>query len=179
MSQIKLTRVELQEKRESLELAIIGKDLLEDRLGALISALMLEARKILRSRQDLVVVSIRGARSLALASALERDKLVLASFATPVTLGLFREKETIMGTRIHSFDLVDKESSDEKNPAVSTMTNQISLVKTLFREQVEILVELARLEAVVRELGREIKRVRHRFNALNDLLIPELRNDIN
>ncbi|MHA1971367.1 MAG: V-type ATP synthase subunit D [Candidatus Hodarchaeales archaeon] len=179
MSQIKLTRVELQEKREALELAIIGKDLLEDRLGALISALMSEAQKILRSRQDLLILSRKAASNLALASALEREKLILASFTTPVSLGLYREKETIMGTKIHSFDLVENDTSNTNVLVIPSMTSQIAKVKKLFKDQIEILVELARLETIVRELGHEIKRVRHRFNALNDLLIPELKNDIN
>ena len=53
----KLTRVELTDKRDQLDLAITGRDLLEDRLGALLSAFMQVAQEILRAREDLIDLS--------------------------------------------------------------------------------------------------------------------------
>ncbi|NHJ02593.1 MAG: V-type ATP synthase subunit D [Candidatus Heimdallarchaeota archaeon] len=180
ISQTKLTRVELHDKREQLELAGIGRDLLEDRLGALISSFMKYAKRVLRARQDLSLLSRQSAKSMAVSSSIYRDKLILSAYSTPITNGVIIRRENIMGTTISSLELVSKNSAspEDKQLPLTVESDQVAQTAELFKRQMSVLVDLARMEKILDELGREMQRVRHRYNALDNLLIPELKKEI-
>ena len=153
---------------------------MEDRLGALISSFMYYAKRVLRSRQDLAFLSRQSAKSMAISSSIYRDKLILSAYSTPIEKGVIVRKENIMGTTIPTLELVSKSSSSqgtEELPLTVTM-DQVSQTADLFKRQISVLVDLARMEKIIDYLGREMQRVRHRYNALDNLLIPELRKEI-
>ncbi|MCK4847781.1 MAG: V-type ATP synthase subunit D [Candidatus Heimdallarchaeota archaeon] len=180
MSQVKLTRVELTDKRDQLDLAITGRDLLEDRLGALLSAFMQVAQEVLRAREDLIDLSRLSAKSLAVSSALLREKLILQAFSTPANTGVLVQSKNFMGTAVPCLEQITKtlEAQDESQVPLSTTTDQVKLTTNLFERQIQVFVHLACQEVIIDKLGVQIKKVRHRYNALENLFIPELKKEI-
>jgi vacuolar-type H+-ATPase subunit D/Vma8 len=67
--QLKKTRIELQDRKAQLNIAETGKELLEDRLGALLDAFSKQVKQLYRTRQQLAVLGHEARKSLALARA--------------------------------------------------------------------------------------------------------------
>ena len=136
------------------------------------------AKQLLRSKQDLALLSQQSAKSMAISSSIYRDKLILSAYSTPIDNGVIVRKENIMGTTLSTLELVSKSSQEVIDLPLTVTSDQISQTTALFRRQISVLVELARLESIIDELGREMQRIRHRYNALDNLLIPELKSEI-
>lgn len=117
---------------------------------------------------------------MAVSSSIYRDKLILSAYSTPITNGVIIRRENIMGTTISSLELVSKNSAspEDKQLPLTVESDQVAQTAELFKRQMSVLVDLARMEKILDELGREMQRVRHRYNALDNLLIPELKKEI-
>lgn len=179
MSIIKKNRIVLKEKKEQLGLAQTGKDLLEDRLGALLSVFQENIRKFSELRKAFIEITSLATKSLAICQAVEREKLVLSAMSPEDKLGLIIEQQNVMGIKTPSLKLV-KESVLTKEVTKSPISSSLRVDhnKELYRKQIAVMVDLAEQQKIVEELGREIKKTRNRFNALDKITIPELKNDI-
>ena len=90
------------------------------------------------------------------------------------SLNIEVKTENVMGISVPSIELT---SVGNLNSAIAS-SELIDRTIELFRMQLEVLIDLASQELAVTELGREIRKTRHRFNALEKILIPELGDQI-
>jgi H(+)-transporting ATP synthase subunit D len=90
------------------------------------------------------------------------------------TLNIEVKTENVMGIIVPSIELITK----GETKSVIASSELIDRTVDLFRKQLEVLIDLASQELAVTELGREIRKTRHRFNALEKILIPELSDQI-
>jgi len=172
--QLKKTRIELQDRKAQLSIADTGKELLEDRIGALLEAYSKQVVQLYQTQQKLSLLGLEARRSLSLTKALDRKNLALAAMAATDTLRINVHSENVMGIIVPSHELI--KNDHEKSIFISS--ELVDRTIDLFRQQLEVLIDLASQEMAVTELGREIRKTRHRFNALEKILIPELNNDI-
>ena len=172
--QLKKTRIELQDRKAQLDIADTGKELLEDRIGALLEAYSKQVVQLYRTRQQLSLLGVEARKSLSLSRAVDRKNLALAAMAATNTLTIEVKSDNVMGIIVPSVELIAKE---DVKPTIAS-SELIDKTIDLFRQQLEVLIDLASQEMAVIELGREIRKTRHRFNALEKILIPELNDQI-
>ncbi len=172
--QLKKTRIELQDRKAQLNIADTGKELLEDRIGALIEAYSKQVVQLYRTRQKLSLLGVEARKSLSLSRAIDRKNLALAAMAATNTLSIEVKSDNVMGIVVPAVELKTKE---DVKPTIAS-SELIDKTIDQFRQQLEVLIDFASQEMAVIELGREIRKTRHRFNALEKILIPELNDQI-
>jgi V/A-type H+-transporting ATPase subunit D len=172
--QLKKTRIELQDRKAQLTIADTGKELLEDRIGALLEAYSKQVIQLYQTRKKLSLLGLEARKSLSLARATDRKKLALAAMTATDSLNIEVKTENVMGISVPSIELI---SVGNLKSAIAS-SELIDRTIELFRTQLEVLIDLASQELAVTELGREIRKTRHRFNALEKILIPELGDQI-
>jgi H(+)-transporting ATP synthase subunit D len=172
--QLKKTRIELQDHKAQLVIANTGKELLEDRIGALLEAYSKQVVQLYQTRKELSILGFEAKKSLSLAKATDRKTLALASMTATDSLKIEVKTENVMGINVPSIELIS--ASNLKSTIASS--ELVDRTIELFRKQLEVLIDLASQELAVTELGREIRKTRHRFNALEKILIPELDDQI-
>ena len=172
--QLKKTRIELQDRKAQLDIADTGKELLEDRIGALLEAYSKQVVQLYRTRQQLSLLGVEARKSLSLSRAVDRKNLALAAMAATNTLTIEVKSDNVMGIIVPAVELITK---DDVKPTIAS-SELIDKTIDQFRQQLEVLIDFASQEMAVIELGREIRKTRHRFNALEKILIPELNDQI-
>ena len=172
--QLKKTRIELQDRKAQLSIANTGKELLEDRIGALLEAYSKQVVQLYHTRKKLSLLGLEARKSLSLARATDRKTLALAAMTTADSLKVEVKSENVMGIIVPSIELVSETSM---NSAIASSEIVDRTIES-FQRQLEVLIDLASQELAVTELGREIRKTRHRFNALEKILIPELGDQI-
>ena len=177
-TQLKKTRIELQDRKSQLNIAETGKELLEDRLGALLSAFSNKAKKLYHTRLELGVLGQEAKKSLLLARAIDRNNLALSAMAASHALGINVKADNVMGIVVPSVELVHLKNLQEDTHSLVASSELVDSTVELFRKQLQVLIRMASEEIAIRELGKEIRKTRHRFNALEKILIPELEAQI-
>jgi H(+)-transporting ATP synthase subunit D len=172
--QLKKTRIELQDHKAQLSIANTGKELLEDRIGALLEAYSKQVIQLYQTRKQLALLGVEARKSLALARATDRKTLALAAMAATDTLEIEVKTENVMGIIVPSVEIITKEDTQ----SAITSSELVDKTVDLFRKQLEVLINLASQELAVTQLGQEIRKTRHRYNALEKILIPELSDQI-
>lgn len=172
--QLKKTRIELQDHKAQLSIANTGKELLEDRIGALLEAYSKQVIQLYQTRKQLALLGVEARKSLALARATDRKTLALAAMAATDTLEIEVKTDNVMGIIVPSVEIITKEDTQSAIASSELVDKTVDL----FRKQLEVLINLASQELAVTQLGREIRKTRHRFNALEKILIPELSDQI-
>jgi len=172
--QLKKTRIELQDHKAQLSIANTGKELLEDRIGALLEAYSNQVVQLYHTRKKLSLLGLEARKSLSLARATDRKTLALAAMTATDSLKIEVKTENVMGITVPSIELITDTSM---NSAIAS-SELVDRTIEAFQRQLEVLIDLASQELAVTELGREIRKTRHRFNALEKILIPELSDQI-
>ena len=158
-----------------LELAENGRDLLEDRLGTLLEAFSRHAREILTTRQDLTTCAQEAFKWLILAKSFDKNLLDRISLLSLKKRGVIIRTENIQGVQVPIIQPV----SETDNPIPFGLTTErIDQMIKAFDTQVDLIIELAAKENTLMRLGHEIKKSRTQYNALEQILIPEMKKHI-
>lgn len=175
ISLLKKTKVDLQKNKNLLELADSGRELLEDRLGTLLTAFNMHARDLLTTRQDLVNLTREAARHLILAKSFDKQLL------ERLTLLSIKKHQVIVRTRNIGGVNVPILQPDTKlivRFPFSTSSERINKMIEAFDRLIDLIIDLATKESIIMRLGRETQKIRIRYNALDEILIPELKQQI-
>ena len=169
------TKMELQDKKKLLDLAESGQELLEERLGTLLTILSKHARGLLATRQDLVNITREAFRHLILAKAFDKSLLDRLSILAPKKRGIIIRTENIGGINI---PLLQPVSEADKQLPFSLSSERVDKMMDAYDCQIDLIIDLAAKESALMRLGREIQKTRTRYNALEQVLIPELKHQI-
>ncbi|MDH7594189.1 MAG: V-type ATP synthase subunit D [Methanomicrobiales archaeon] len=175
ISGIRPTRLELQKLRKRLEITQRGRDLLEDKLNAMILEFFSRYGTFLanRSRTDAILAEAYTAKQDA--EMLEGAMAVKeAAYAVPEVLDLQMEEGSIMGTSIPIFSGGQLPSLEGRTPA--GLPPPISLAISRFQRALFAILLTAEEEEGLRALVREIMMTRRKVNAMDRILIPALRS---
>jgi V/A-type H+-transporting ATPase subunit D len=178
MEQVKPTRMELMKKKAQIKLAEQGRDLLREKMDALIQEFFKILTSVSNSREELERVSRSADLALLIAQAVD-DPVTLksASFATRKSITVDISGKNIMGVPV---PVIEKKrvskSMLERGYGIITMSGRIDETAERFEAELDLLIELAETETAMRRLGAEIQMNRRRVNALEQILIPELKN---
>jgi V/A-type H+-transporting ATPase subunit D len=178
MEQVKPTRMELMKKKAQIKLAEQGRDLLREKMDALIQEFFKILTTVSNSREELEQVSRSADLALLIAQSVD-DPVALksASFATRKSITVDISGKNIMGVPVPVIEKkrISKSMLDRGYGIIST-SGRIDETAERFEAELDLLIQLAETETAMRRLGAEIQRNRRRVNALEQILIPELKN---
>lgn len=169
--------MELIKKRAQIKLAEQGRDLLREKMDALIQEFFHIMVSVSKSREELEIAAEAAQRSLCVAEAVD-DLVALrsASFATKRALSLDIQGKNIMGVPV---PLVERktvaQSVLERGYSLIGTSGRIDEVAERYEVELDLIIGLAETETSLRRLGDEIQTNRRRVNALEQVLIPELK----
>lgn len=177
MEQVNPTRMELMKKNAQIRLAEQGKDLLKEKMDALIQEFLRIMSSVSKSREELEHLSADARRSLVAAQAVDDSvALTSASFATKRLIQLDIKGKNIMGVPV---PVIQKQSVArsicERGYSILGVSGRIDEATEKYEHELDLIIGLAETETALRRLGGEIQMTRRRVNALEQVLIPELR----
>lgn len=177
MEQVHPTRMELIKKNAQIKLAEQGRDLLREKMDALIQEFFQIMLTVSKSREELEIAAVAAQRSLCVAEAVD-DIVALksASFATKRALTLDIRGKNIMGVPV---PLVERKTVSksvlERGYSMIGTSGRIDEAAERYETELDLIIGLAETETSLRRLGDEIQKNRRRVNALEQVLIPELK----
>jgi H(+)-transporting ATP synthase, vacuolar type, subunit D len=169
--------MELIKKNGQIKLAEQGRDLLREKMDALIQEFFQIMVSVSKSREELEIAAVAAQRSLCVAEAVD-DIVALksASFATKRALTLDIRGKNIMGVPV---PLVERKTVSksvlERGYSMIGTSGRIDEAAERYETELDLIIELAETETSLRRLGDEIQNNRRRVNALEQVLIPELK----
>jgi V/A-type H+-transporting ATPase subunit D len=177
MEQVNPTRMELIKKNAQIKLAEQGKDLLREKMDVLIREFFHIMESVSKSRDELEIVADTAQRSLLTALAVD-DSVTLksASFATRRGLSLDIKGKNVMGIAV---PVIEKKrvskSVLERGYSIIGVSGRIDEAAEKFEMELDLIIELSETETSLKRLGGEIQITRRRVNALEQIMIPELK----
>ncbi|MGZ4912812.1 MAG: V-type ATP synthase subunit D [Halobacteriota archaeon] len=177
MEQVTPTRMELIKKNGQIKLAEQGRDLLREKMDALIREFFNIMGSVSKSREELETAAIAAQRSLYVAEAVD-DLVALksASFATRRGVSLEIRGKNIMGVPV---PLIERKTVTknvlERGYSMIGTSGRIDEAAEQYEMELDLIIGLAETETSLRRLGDEIQMNRRRVNALEQVLIPELK----
>jgi len=169
--------MELIKKNAQIKLAEQGRDLLREKMDALIQEFFHIMVSVSKSREELDIAAVAAQRSLSVAEAVD-DLVALksASLATKRSLSLDIRGKNIMGVPV---PLVERrtvtKSVLERGYSMIGTSGRIDETAEKYETELDLIIGLAETETSLRRLGDEIQMNRRRVNALEQVLIPELK----
>jgi V/A-type H+/Na+-transporting ATPase subunit D len=177
MEQVNPTRMELIRKKAQIKLAEQGKDLLREKMDVLIREFFHIMESVSKSRDELEIVAATAQRALLTALAVD-DPVTLksASFATRRGLSLDIKGKNIMGITVPVLEKKRVSKSVlERGYSIIGVSGRIDEVAEKFEMELDLIIELVETETSLKRLGGEIQITRRRVNALEQIMIPELK----
>ena len=178
MEQVRPTRMELMRMKAQIRLAEQGRDLLRQKMDALIQEFFKILSTVSESRDELEQVSRAADLALMIAEAVD-DPVTLrsASFATRRSITVDITGKNIMGVPV---PVIEKKRVSknmlERGYGIITTSARIDETAERYEVELDLLIKLAEIETAMRRLGTEIQMNRRRVNALEQILIPELKS---
>ena len=180
MEQVNPTRMELIKKHAQIKLAEQGRDLLREKMDALIQEFFHIMESVSKSRVELESVASMAQRSLLTALAVD-DSVTLksASFATRKGLFLDIKGKNIMGVPVPVLEKKRVSKSIlERGYSIIKVSGRIDEAAEKFEMELDLIIGLAETETALKRLGGEIQITRRRVNALEQIMIPELKKQL-
>jgi V/A-type H+-transporting ATPase subunit D len=169
--------MELIKKKTQIKLAEQGRDLLREKMDALIQEFFHIMESVSKSRGELEIVASAAQRSPLTALAVD-DSVTLksASFATRKGLFLDIKGKNIMGVPV---PVLEKKRVSkgvlERGYSIISTSGRIDEAAEKFEMELDLIIVLAETETSLKRLGGEIQMTRRRVNALEQVLIPDLK----
>ena len=175
---IKATRAELRAKRELLRLAKRGRDLLKEKMDALLIQFHAYLNRLRRMAVN-TILTYETARKRVRQARTDIGIYTLRAVAviSPPRVSLRTQEANLMGVRVPRFMLDIRGRLDidtlliGDSPAVDAAAKEYSKL-------LQQMIAFAELYIVLRALAEELRRTRRRVNALEHILIPRLEEQV-
>lgn len=181
MEEVRPTRAELLERREQIKLAEQGMDLLKQKRDALLIEFMGVMDETLRLSESLQKAVSEAQYSLAVAKAVDGTvALRSAGMATKGEIVVDMTGTKIMGV---SVPVVTKgespiRSSFTRGYAVTGVSSRVDETADKYERILDVIIEYADIETRLKRLGEEIQKTNRRVNALEQVTVPQLREQV-
>lgn len=181
MEEVRPTRAELLERREQIKLAQQGMDLLKQKRDALLIEFMGVMDETLRLSESLQKSVSEAQYSLAVAKAVDGTvALRSAGMATKGEIVVDMTGTKIMGV---SVPVVTKgespiRSSFTRGYSVTGVSSRVDETADKFERILDVIIEYADIETRLKRLGEEIQKTNRRVNALEQVTVPQLKEQV-
>jgi len=173
---VSITRMELLARKAQIDLAVQGRDLLEQKRTALMKELLRTVSAVMEQAEALQDAAAHAHEALARAEAVAGVEAVRSA-------ALAAQREFLLEVRTKSVMGVRVPDVEQKRVARSLSGRGFSYVGTsltideaaeAFEQEVEVIIRLAESELRLVRLTEEIQHTSRRLNALDHLLLPRL-----
>jgi len=181
VEEVRPTRSELLERKQQITLAEQGMDLLKQKRDALLIEFMSVMDETLRLSSDLQRTTSEAQFSLAVAQAVDGSVAVRsAAMATKGEITIDMTGTKIMGV---SVPVVTKgesplRTSFSRGYAITSVSSRIDESADKFERILDVIIEYADIETRLKRLGEEIQKTNRRVNALEQITVPQLREQV-
>ena len=181
MEEVRPTRSELLERRGQIQLAQQGMDLLKQKRDALLIEFMSVMDETLRLSGMLQKATAEAQYSLAVAKSVDGNVSVRSvGMATKGDISVDMTGTKIMGI---SVPVVTKgespvRSSFTRGYSITGVSSRIDESADKFEMILDVIIEYADIETRLKRLGEEIQKTNRRVNALEQITVPALREQV-
>jgi V/A-type H+-transporting ATPase subunit D len=181
MEEVRPTRSELLERRSQIQLAQQGMDLLKQKRDALLIEFMSVMDETLRLSGMLQKATAEAQYSLAVAKSVDGNVSVRSvGMATKGDISVDMTGTKIMGI---SVPVVTKgespvRSSFTRGYSITGVSSRIDESADKFEKILDVIIEYADIETRLKRLGEEIQKTNRRVNALEQITVPALREQV-
>jgi len=181
LEEVRPTRSELLNRRSRIQLAQQGMDLLKKKRDALLIEFMSVMDETLRLSSVLQKAASEGQYSLAVAQSVDgRVSLKSASLATRGQITVDMTGTKVMGV---SIPVVTKGESPMRTSftrgyAITGISSRIDETADKFEQILDVIIEYADIETRLKRLGEEIQKTNRRVNALEQITVPQLQQQV-
>jgi V/A-type H+-transporting ATPase subunit D len=181
MEEVRPTRAELLERRAQIALAEQGMELLKQKRDALLIEFMGVMDETLRLSESLQRSVSEAQYSLAVSKAVDGSvALRSAALATRGAVVIQMSGTKIMGVAV---PVVTKGQSPVKSAftrgyAVTGVSSRVDEAADKFEHILDVIIEYADIETRLKRLGEEINKTNRRVNALEQVTVPALREQV-
>jgi V/A-type H+-transporting ATPase subunit D len=181
MEEVRPTRSELLERRSQIQLAQQGMDLLKQKRDALLIEFMSVMDETLRLSATLQKTTSEAQYSLAVAKSVDGNVAVRSvGMATKGDISVDMSGTKIMGI---SVPVVTKgaspvRSSFTRGYSITGVSSRIDETADKFERILDVIIEYADIETRLKRLGEEIQKTNRRVNALEQITVPGLKEQV-
>lgn len=179
MQSLVATRSELLDRRRRAVFVAQGRDLLKDKRALLVREFRQYRAELLEGLADLRNLAVEARRRLDEAVAIfGREPLESGAQVAGSGIGAELRSRTVAGVRV--FDLRHdpvRRSAVTRGWAPTLAAVQLDTVARAYEEQLERLLDLCAVVLSVRRLATEIARTTKQVNALENIVLPRLREE--
>lgn len=180
MEELHSTRSELLFRRNQILLAEQGRDLLKKKRDALLMEFMKIMDRVLDISEKLNGQANEAGYALAVAKAVDGIvTLRSVSLATKGDIRIDISGSKIMGVPVP--EVVKKSVSRSllsRGYGIVGVSSRVDEVAEKFERELDTIIEIAAIETKLRRLGNEIQKTRRRVNALDQVVLPVLREQV-
>ena len=181
MEEVRPTRAELLERRSQIALAEQGMDLLKQKRDALLLEFMGVMDETLRLSDSLQKTVSEAQYSLAVSQAVDGVvALRSAGLATKGEIVVDMTGTKIMGVSVPVVTKGDSpiKSSFTRGYSVTGVSSRVDETADKFERVLDVIIEYADIETRLKRLGEEINKTNRRVNALEQVTVPSLREQV-
>jgi len=181
MEEVRTTRTEYLKKKDQIQLAEQGRDLLKQKRDALLIEFMSLIDETLSLSEKLEQAVLEAQYAIVVANAVDGAVTVKSvSMATKGEVMIEMSRTKIMGVPVPE---ISKEKSPlrsllERGYSITGVSSRIDEAAEKFEKAIDLIIEAAVAEVRLRRLGEEIQKTNRRVNALEQVLVPNLREQL-
>ncbi|MDR3239686.1 MAG: V-type ATP synthase subunit D [Clostridiales bacterium] len=179
--QVNPTRMELTSAKRKLVTAMRGHKLLKDKRDELMRQFLILAKENRTLREEMEAGLASAAKNFALARAVMSDPVLDTGLLIPgQEVILEASEQNLMGvlTPRFTFKTRNPDSSSIYSYGLSFTSSDLDFAAKSLADVLPVMLRLAEVEKSCQLMSAEIEKTRRRVNALEYMLIPELRETI-
>ena len=174
---VKPTRMELINLKKQVKTAERGHKLLRDKQDGLMQQFMEVIRKARTLRKEVEEKLSQAFQNFTFASAMMYPEMLESALLAPgVKTDLKVTIKNVMGVRVPLFDY--QQEGNLLNYGFFQTSGELDTALKSFEEVMPLLLELAQLEKQAERLAEETEKTRRRVNALEYMMLPNLKDTI-
>ncbi len=173
------TRMELNKLKARLKTATRGHKLLKDKTDEMVRRFSVIIRENKKLRDDVEADVAKVLSQFAVARSLMSKSQILLAFSMPsVSLELDCDKSNVMSISVPKLSLKENRSENLYPYSLAEVTSEADYSVEMVGKVLTKLVKLAETEKTVSMLADEIEKGKRRVNALEYVMIPNLKETI-
>ncbi len=180
MEQVSPTRTEMLMRQSQIRLAQQGAELLRSKRDALVREFLAELRRFVEARQAMRRSVMEAVQALMQTLAVDgQEVLTSAALISRRSVNLDVTPQNIWGTKVY-----DMESDYRVRPATergygaAATSARMEETAEGFEQAVEDILRLAPMDLKLRSLAEDMRKTSRRVNALEQRLLPQLKEQV-
>ena len=179
MEKVSPTRMNLLSRKSQHVLACEGVELLKHKREVLLSKFMDLIKPLMDKQNQLHMEMVHAFHCLNTARAIDGwGDLESAALLWDKKVSVEISKESSWGVEIPKIEIIEGLDTNFRGSHSHSISLRIYETRDRFEKILNLIFEIAPLEAALKRLGREIQKTTRRINALEIMLIPRLRHEI-